>query len=69
MMLATLMILMVLAIGFLAASAASVVTGVSYWRPNLVRRREEPITFWLSVATHAAIGAFVLARMASMIDR
>jgi hypothetical protein len=40
------------AIPAFGTSLASLVTGISYWRPNTVKRTDDPLPFWVSVMTH-----------------
>jgi len=61
----------VLALGAVAilafgSSLASLVTGISYWRPDVVKRKDDPLSFWLSVITHFAMGLFISAMIVAM---
>ena len=64
--------LAVLALGSVAmlalgASLVSFVTGISYWRPNVVKRENDPLPFWASVITHFAMGLFIVAMIVAMV--
>lgn len=42
-------------------------SGFSYWRPDLIDRRSNPITFWFSVLIYAMLGSLFSAMALSIL--
>lgn len=41
---------------FLFGAVAAAVSGTSYWRPNIVNRKDNWLIFWFSIFVYAILG-------------